>query len=419
MKFLLCSLFLFSMAVADSNMYTATFPVQSSVQKVSAQLARRALIQVLIKVTGNANLLCDYQLNALPDDSLASQCKVSKSDDDQDQSDAALQNNQVSELLTNQVLVQKTLRDLLKHAPQLVQNFTVSQGLLLVQLNQQVISRALEKMMLPIWVGKRPSFLVWGVLSQQARLFVGNNPIVTAQSKLTTAGSTTLSKLLSDSATRYGIHLTLPLFDLTDLQIISKDQIWKFDVKKVLLASQRYQSVHVLFLRLYPLAGNNQWQGQWVEYKKGVQVAIGKQSGRNPQEVLDRLFGHLLSDMAPSHVQVLSDNVAKPVSLVVHGVGDLSAYTNILTYLKKIKAIRKVDVGQIGNQQLQLRLLVLGGMNRLTHLLTADDHFQLQSLPVAGHGDVTSGANSGELNSDVADLGKQHQDVLDVLWHNS
>ncbi len=198
------------------DMYSAEVPVADQSSAELARAARLALSEVLVKVSGSADLLRNPEIQA----ALAN---------------ARSRVERYSYIEGPGVPRQLSVRMLYDSA--YVTGLVIAAGA-------------------PIWTANRPAVLVWLVLQDAAgRLFV--NPDT----------APALMAALQAEFSRRAVPVQLPLYDLVDSAALTPDQAWSLDDPALVQASTRYNLQDVLVGRVSLLASGGV-AGDW-SYRHG------------------------------------------------------------------------------------------------------------------------------------------------------
>ena len=188
------------------NPYQGNVSISSSSED---ELKEKALIQVLIKVSGNTDIA------SLPE---------------------------------TKALLQKTQQLVSQYGYQTDQNNKYFSALF----DQQKINQSLRDMQQPIWGDTRPSTLIW--------LISGNQVVSEQDIKL--GADTAISQPLKQTEQSRGIQVQFPLMDLDDNLALSVSDVRGRFYDQVANASLRYESRNFIVAEFKALS-NNKWSLNW------------------------------------------------------------------------------------------------------------------------------------------------------------
>ena len=281
-----------------------------------------ALTQVLIKVSGNANVasLPDLQ-NALksPQQYLQSYSYAKQ-----------IKNNQPQLYLQTQFDV-KAIRQLLRQAKQ------------------------------PTWQANRPLVLVW------LKIAGDSNPYI-----LSNDNNQLLVDQVKQIAAARGLPIVIPMMDLQDQSQAQLGNVM-FNPSHLQSIAARYQAP--IILAGYLTQGiNNQWQSQWLLLSNNAPLQW--------QSIADNMIASVnagvnkLGDVLASQLAVTANvNSQQPVQVIISDVNNLTDYVRVTSRLKRLSIVAAVRLKSLQADQLTLQLKVVGGMQALENTLQHQRHF--------------------------------------------
>lgn len=307
-----------------SGLYTAEVLVAEQSVSVDAKVARQALEQVIVKVTGRRDVLNFPRLQPLLNDPLPLILKYSYE----------ATNTPVNEQQGHQVLAQRLV-------------VVFSPGLLDQRL-RELDSRPLGN--------NRPGVLVW--LAEEkggTREYLGleDDPVV-------------LNELRATAADR-GLPLYRPLLDIEDESALPVSDSWGFFTDSIIKASQRYQPDSILVGRIFTQSGQSktQWLLLWggsVTQFNGEGRTLREQMNSTVNYVADKLF----ADFVRPSVSSDDDGIVVEIA----GVSDLADYFQITRFLEDLPAINGILLQSLDADRLVLRIEVTGNLQQLQRALS-------------------------------------------------
>ncbi len=310
---LLLALLSFQLPAAEmSGLYRVGVPVTSQGNEERETAIKRALSEVLVKVTGQRSTL------------------------------------------SNEGVLQS-----LKNASALVRSFgyerrdteSGQQLFLQVRFNEAAVNRLLRENDLGIWGSNRPDTIVWLAIEKQ-----GGRQILREL-----ADSPLVNNLEHVMAAR-SLPVTLPLMDFEDSAAISDVDVWGLFSDKLAQASRRYGSEAVLGGRLSEVRGR--YNGRLVLLFKNQQFDATVQD--LSAEGLALAIADLIGNSLSRHYAVISGGSSVNPMLEVEGIDSTQDYAGLIKYLKGLTAVRDVMAVKVGGNKIQLELLIDGTLSQLS-----------------------------------------------------
>lgn len=314
---LLSSWLLFSSAVmAKPELYQA----EVSAEQTQQQWQREALTQILVRVTGNPDIMQRAELRAE-----------------------------------------------LNNASSYVKQFEVVRGeagnRVRVLLDAERIRTLLQQLQIPIWGGQRPEMLFWIVeQTGSERRFVRQSDDPWLQA---------LTQVMAEQA----LPLTLPLYDIDDLLNLTENDVWGGFWEPILLASSRYR-VNEVVLLLLEQSSDTEWRLTAIRQQAGQQQR-DELTGTGQQSLL-RDYAALLSQQLARQYAILLDPAAEQqVRIQVQGTGSLRDVVLLERTLAATLGIKQVKLLSQGQQQTELQLTIQVSPAQLLQLLNFEPSLQL------------------------------------------
>ncbi len=220
-----------------------------------------------------------------------------------------------------------------------------------VRFDGDAIREALQQQGVAYWGGDRPVTLVWLAVEDRDKGY-----IVAADD----AGE--VRRLLDEAARARGVPLLLPLMDLEDQTRVRFADLWGGLFSPVDGASKRYNPPAILIGRVQHMASGG-WAARW-------QISLGGNtrswSDSHPQ--LDALLQQGIDDMADMQVALLSANSSaadNEVEIYVAGISTLADYARAGNYLAALSTVRDLQPGEVTPTRVQYRLRLNGSLQDL------------------------------------------------------
>lgn len=331
-----CCLWLVSLsasAVEVTGLYESELAVTSQGRAERQKVIRAALLEVLIKVSGNTRVALSPGIPQLLN-------------------------------RRNEFLLQYRYRSERKPAvsendPPQVQQF------LWVRFDKVALDTAMRGLELAIWGRNRPATLAWIAVEQngQRRLL--------ASSEMDELTETVLAQ-----AKRRGIPLDLPLLDLEDQQGITVTDVFGGFQETILKASQRYSRDAVLVGQLRQLS-SQRWQGRWT-------LILNQQEYNWSQQgdlitVINFGVDTVTSTLASNFAR-LPTNVTGQVNVLVTAVSSLDDYARSEQFLAGLDGVIDVEPEQIDKQSILYKVKLRGDPQSLLQAISLSSQSVLSEL---------------------------------------
>lgn len=213
---------------------------------------------------------------------------------------------------------------------------------------------------LPLWGANRPVLQTWLVLEDGGtRRFVDD-------------GTAQVPAALREQLRRRGLELRFP----GNFSAASVDEVWQLDTARLAAAAGREA---LLVGRLAQAAGG--WSVAWTLVANGQQYSAegrGDTLGAALQPAVDRAVDALSPQYA-----VASGGAAEGLTLHVSGVDSFADYAALLSYLKRLGAVKSVSPLQLSGAELVLQLKIEGGPEQLARQLALESRLTVEATPAA------------------------------------
>ncbi len=306
-------------AVIVPKLYAVELPIADFSQAARQQAFPKALQQVLIKTSGNAEIasLPEIQASLSSAYSLINSYSYSEPDTD---------NGKQQQLFLNVKFNPKGIEQLLNNA---------KQGL---------------------WGNNRPLILTW--LDIDDTIIASNNDddIVNA---------------LIDNAKRLGLPIILPVTDLPDFNNISTENIKQLNISAIKKTSKRYNTDTILVGYITKVEPDN-WQGSWTLLLNDS-IVHWDITGINPTQILTKAMNNVANSLS-TQFAVLNDSATrKQLTVLITGVTGLNEYSDISKYLRGLNTVTEVDLTDAGPNYVKLQVTNIGGIKALVNATNTDN----------------------------------------------
>jgi hypothetical protein len=304
-------------AVEVTGLYEAEVPVASQDAVERAAASRAALAEVLVKVSGSAEVAQRPELKSLLE-----------------QAEQWVQRYQY------------------RAAPPATGATTAgAQGaptrLLWMSFDRQTVNQRLSDAGLPVWGVNRPSILLWVAVEDGGKRY-----LVGGDNRPDLQGS------VNAEARRRGLSLNLPLLDLQDQGSLAVADVWGDFSEMILKASERYQPDAVLVGRVYAVAADK-WQSHWTLYHRGSVSSWESAEGLQDEAVAAGIDG-AAEQLAKRYALELTPGIGDSVLLTVENVATLTDYARVTHYLQSLDPVAEVQVARVEGAKVSYRLKVRG-----------------------------------------------------------
>ncbi|WP_416308682.1 DUF2066 domain-containing protein [Neptunicella sp. SCSIO 80796] len=244
--------------------------------------------------------------------------------------------------------------------------------------DQQKVDKLLRNANLPIWGKTRPATLLWLVEQPDETSF--NRALISEQSQ-----SHIKDKVLQVAAER-GLDMSFPLLDLDDLMNVSVYDVWGRFAAPVIQASQRYNTDSLIIGRIYQykqqaeglddslaqikwrldwrfILGDSQFQGNVEDIEQDAVI----------QQVIDTVADQLASRYA---IDAQSSAVSQWIELTVNNISGLEVYENVRRFLNQLTAVADVTLSHINGRKGTYKLRMIGTEQDLINTLKLDSRMQ-------------------------------------------
>ena len=304
---------LFSFSKTIISLYTIEKSVKTEQQYEREKLLPAAMLDMLVKVTGDRQCIDDVELQHL------------------------------SQVQSLQALARFKY---LRKAGKLFVALTFSEN---------VIKKIIHQHHLTFWPKERPEILAWVVLMQ---------PKAHRWAFVSEENQPRFLNTLRQQALWRGIPLNLPVLDLQDHELLNSLKPLKHQVISLKKLSQRYQPDYILIISVR-VNEAGEYQSDWQLLDDSEQVHK-KFIHKNEAVLLSEGMNQISDIIAERHV-LLTENVpaAKKWDLLVSNVNSVDDYLKIMNYLQHTAGVDRLDVRSVQGDQIQFSLKLLQGYSKV------------------------------------------------------
>ncbi|TDF41609.1 DUF2066 domain-containing protein [Alteromonadaceae bacterium M269] len=320
--------FVSSAVFADvvTGLYDAVTRIESQSQSAQSRATRQGMEQVLVKVSGDQNILQNSDIRA----------HVRRAND---------------------YLLQF--------------NFGMEDGALTFQstFEKSKIDRIIKDAGFPIWGSRRPSTLFWLAVESDddSERFI-----------VSEADSLLIKNTALRASKRRGLVVDFPLLDLDDIEKVHVVDVWGRFMDNLVNASDRYDVESVLVARLYKATslideddsvpellkaeqGEASWQLDW-SLQLANQTYNGTYNGSLSEPLIDNLIDEVANQLASRFAIGLSDNrfANERIDIKVVGLENMRQLVKTTEVLRSVAAISDVSMTSITGDIATFELTLLG-----------------------------------------------------------
>ena len=227
------------------------------------------------------------------------------------------------------------------------------------QIDQAVVENLIKTANGTFWAEARPPILLWLVIDDPAGRRFGN-----------TAAEQPLWKRLSETFDALGVKLRRPLYDLSDVVVVSPDGLWRRDFGPIVEASERYGMTHLLLGRLIRLS-DGRYIGEWVYRDVSVERAVSIRAD-SLETLIDPGITLAMMEMRRQYaVALTTDTETQALSVRVHNVVTLDDYRAVRAAMSGIQTLDHVRPIAVQGDTLTLELQGVGDAETLTRLMAS------------------------------------------------
>ncbi len=309
-----------ALAVRVTTLYQGVLPVASQSAAERNQLASEALQQVLIKVSGN-----------------------------------------------NNILNRPEIKDHLSAASTFMQEFSYASApnlpdrtkpyLLQLNFDPDGINKLLRDAGAPIWGQNRPLLLIW--LAYETK----DHPV-----EIIGADSPNpLSVIVKQNTDRRGVPVLFPAMDVQDLEQVSANDVVTINLPKLTAAAKRYGSDAILAGQIQQNAtgyttqwklimGNDQWG--WTI------------TGKTLPDIMAAMADHVADTLAGRYATVITNTVQSNFTMKITGVAEAEDFVQVMNYIKHLTPVSDVELEQISGSDMLLSVSLRGSQESFTQALS-------------------------------------------------
>jgi hypothetical protein len=327
---------LLAQAEEVADLYSALVPVPDQSSASRAQGVSDAFEKVLIKLTGNSDIMQRPQLQIFLPDPMAFLDSVGFGE------------------INNPSPDKNNIRGLD------------------VKFDRKSIDKLLRQVQLPVVPANRPQFLVWIIVDDMplGRRFI--NESVAAQN-IADDYSTQFLNAFDIAMQDRAISYFLPSYDLEDQLSLSVNEAWSLRVDLLDKASQRYAADGWFAIRIYT-GSDGESRGAWAYQHAGM-----RQMNDFRGQSLDQLVTHTVDNIADSLMQYFTyvpQLESDQLLIEIDGISAYKQYQSVLEQLKKLELVDSLQLFSIREDKMVVAVEIKGKADRLHAELLRDQRLK-------------------------------------------
>lgn len=239
-----------------------------------------------------------------------------------------------------------------------------------LRFNEAMINNLLHKIGRSTLGKNREHVLLWLVQDNApAPTFIANGP------------NDVIAKKINSLATSYGVPIILPLVDLTERLFISEQDILNANVQPLQLAAERYSTNTILLGKIKQ--DGEVWHCEWRLVVNQHQSAWDSVSNNLDAE-LEAMINNL-ADRLIATKQMIQQNaavVSQDIVVRIKGVYSVNDYAKVIDHLKRLQAVKQVEIGTITGAYATFLIQAEGGKQQVLQDLRMSNLLIVDSLAV-------------------------------------
>ncbi len=359
-------------AAEVDNLYSVELAVPDQSTSVRLEAFRQAFREVIVKVTGNEQVLSNPALQR-PLKSSARYVREFRylqrevtPESEAVQKDSPLQENQQPEVNPQQPTTPDAMLPLATSTAQ--QPVSDSQLFLRVTFNQDALENLLRTHQIAIWGRQRPStlLLVAMEIDDQPRIISGDS-------------ASELVDALSKLADKRGLPVLFPLMDLEDQQQFSTWDIRQMNLQNLSVAAARYAPDALLVGSVQERPGKG-WLANWQAQFSGKQFSW-QFKAKELNGILDQAMQQTAQLLASDYALQSGLSQDQTVMLDVDQMTGLASHVQVLRYLQSLDAVESARPVLFDQDRVLYRVRLRNSSDDLSRLIALGSMLEQLDLP--------------------------------------
>jgi len=220
---------------------------------------------------------------------------------------------------------------------------------------------------LKYWTGARPKPLLWLAIDD------GTGP------RLVSAQQINVVRPLAQRGLERGLRFLLP--SGTPTEMAAANAIWNLDAAALQPLSARYRNDTQLIGKVY--RSRSGWSGWWLLVQDGQEVSRWPVTDADPRKVIATGAEGAANALAKRDAVWLDTGPAGLYAIEVGNVRQQEDYLKLMRYLTSLSVVRRVHVTRADPQSVQLQLDLSVGQRGFRTLVAAGDALEAVAVPEA------------------------------------
>ncbi len=350
-----------ALAAQVQGLYSASVPVASQQARDRDAAFNEALKRVLVKVTGQHDLLQNeaFLQALLPAQPYIQTFSYRENPDYQAYIDlqATLEErtpNQFGSDPAEQALFEAlaaeeaTILALPEQVPEpYVLDASFAKGL---------VDAKLTEWRIPVWGEIRPSLMLWAVMSS-----AGERELLSSANPRT--------ELPKAAAREFAIPIITPVMDLSDTAAIDIDELWGLFPDAVSEAAMRYQPDTQLLVRINAPSSGGKWRARWNLLLRQNIGSSAEFETENIEDLWREIFAHVSRELSQRYAVLQSRSDVSALVLEVEGVQNFGDYVALREYLQGMPAVAGATLLWVNRDILAYRVTLAGTREQFDEFL--------------------------------------------------
>lgn len=227
---------------------------------------------------------------------------------------------------------------------------------LITNFNPLSVKRLLVSANQAVWGEERPQIITWMVIKQQP-----DDQLIYSNS------GSQVPRLLYQLANFRGLPLILPILDKAALDQVTVDDVLNARLDKLSIVAKRYTAPTILLSTVTP-GVTGPWSGDWYLLVDGENLHWQNQGDSLANIAQDGL--NTTADLLASRYAILNISGSESeVDIIVGDINDVADYGRVMKYLKKLTAVKEVDVREIKSNAIRFHIVLNGDIHALNQAM--------------------------------------------------
>lgn len=330
---------IYSMLVFSSSidLYSITINVESKSEKHRMDVAKAALINIFVKITGEEDVLKRYP-------TLAQHTK-----------------NAIKYISSFSYYEENIDNDQNIHLKSYEEEI-LPYSTLIIKFNfePQEIRRILIDAKAPFWGSKRPSTLVWFIHQSGSRKTFSNND------------DFDFLNTFKEYAKFRGLPVTEPILDLNEISILNDEKHWDEIYNDIYLSSKKYKSDIIYIIKFNELS-----EGGWIalsSMKYENEIIKHDFMGEDINQFLKNNLNYLTSKLAEKFSIIGSNTYTNENYIIkISNINNYKQFSYLTQTLSSISALRSLKIKKINNEALYFSFPSSIQLKKLITIMSLND----------------------------------------------